>query len=255
MLRSLIALSILCVSLALLTLQLWGLVQPGATHAQEGTIEGYNFATQSQEGLLDSVRNGTGLVPGSSAYADYVTNIAFSSLQHGAAAALHPAHSWVGWTLSRWYGESLMFTQDPRVIAESGFAVCSQAARVVTEIARRDGVEARLVGLDGHVVSELLINGAWLMSDPDYGIVFLGAVDEVGLPESEPQVRASLSKKGFTSSAIDEYLEFFRSSPPVRRENWSPDEAKPWIIERWGVALSWLAPSIGFGVGFLLLRR
>lgn len=139
MLRSLIALSILCVSLALLTLQLWGLVQPAATHAQEGTIEGYNFATQSQEGLLDSVRNGTGLVPGSSAYADYVTNIAFSSLQHGAAAALHPAHSWVGWTLSRWYGETLMFTQDPRVIAESGVAICSQAARVVTEIVRRGG--------------------------------------------------------------------------------------------------------------------
>lgn len=125
----------------------------------------------------------------------------------------------------------------------------------MTEIARRDGVEARLVALDGHVVSELLINGAWMMSDPDYGFVFEGTVDQVGLLESEPQVRAALGDRGFSPSVIDEYLEIFRSSPLVYRENWAPNDAKPWIIERWGLALSWLLPAIGIGAGLLLLRR
>lgn len=219
--------SLLGVSLALLSLQLWGLSQPAVTEPSEGSIPGYHFSTLSKDEVISAVRNGTGLVPDSITYADHVTNLVFSSLQHGGATSLKPAHSWVQWTLSRWYGNPLMFTQDPRVIAESGVAICSQAGRVVTEIARRDGVGARLVALDGHVVSELLINGAWMMSDPDYGVVFEGTVDQVGLLESEPKVRAALDERGFSPSVIDEYLEIFRSSPLVYRENWAPNDAKP----------------------------
>lgn len=53
-----------------------------------------------------------------------------------------------------------------------GWGFCSHVAAVYVEIAEAAGYEARVWGLSGHVVPEILWNGRWEMYDPDMAVYF-----------------------------------------------------------------------------------
>jgi exosome complex RNA-binding protein Csl4 len=53
-----------------------------------------------------------------------------------------------------------------------GFGFCSHVSAVFVEIARAAGYEARIWGLYGHVVPEILVGGRWEMFDPDLGVYY-----------------------------------------------------------------------------------
>ncbi len=50
------------------------------------------------------------------------------------------------------------------IISSSGWGICSNVAAVYVELARKAGYEARVWGLTGHVVPEILIDGEWQVS-------------------------------------------------------------------------------------------
>jgi len=53
-----------------------------------------------------------------------------------------------------------------------GFGFCSNVASVYVQIARAAGYEARVWALEGHIVPEIRLNGAWQMYDPDLGVYY-----------------------------------------------------------------------------------
>lgn len=65
-----------------------------------------------------------------------------------------------------------------------GFGLCDDSASVFSILAREAGFDARVWGLGGHVVAEVLIDGKWGMFDPDYGVFFTGANGKVRSVES-----------------------------------------------------------------------
>lgn len=53
-----------------------------------------------------------------------------------------------------------------------GFGLCSNVASVVVQIAQAAGFEARARSLNGHVVPEIRVAGAWQMYDPDLSVYY-----------------------------------------------------------------------------------
>jgi hypothetical protein len=66
----------------------------------------------------------------------------------------------------RWY-------YDPWATLNSlGWGFCGHVAGVFVLIAREAGYEARVWGLDGHVVPEIRVDGQWRMYDPDLAVYY-----------------------------------------------------------------------------------
>lgn len=62
---------------------------------------------------------------------------------------------------------------DPWVTLNSlGWGLCGHVAGTFVEIARAAGYEARVWGLEGHVVPEIRVNGEWQMFDPDISVYY-----------------------------------------------------------------------------------
>lgn len=54
---------------------------------------------------------------------------------------------------------------------ERGVGWCAQHATIVRNLLQREGIEAHLVGLKGHVVTMAFLDGQWYILDADYGVV------------------------------------------------------------------------------------
>ncbi len=56
---------------------------------------------------------------------------------------------------------------------ERGVGLCSQQALIVAGILNQNNIRTKIFGLQGHVVTEVLVdrNNTWWILDPDYGVV------------------------------------------------------------------------------------
>ena len=73
-----------------------------------------------------------------------------------------------------------IWLDDPLVVVNSlGFGFCSQVATSYVLIAREAGYEARVWGLNGHVVSEILVDGKWHVYDTDLYVYYFDRLGEV----------------------------------------------------------------------------
>lgn len=164
--------------------------------------------------------------------------------------------NWLQWSLGQFY-PPLLRTQDAERILEQGKGDCSERVAVLQWLVRRSRLDTRIVGLGGHVVLEIHANGTWYTADPDYGIVYLGRVEE--LSTSSPAYLAKpLIRTGTPSEVIDRYATLLTSvednlvmplnSPISPRLHWVEKlcfffvNAIPcalWIL----CGLLWLSPS------------
>lgn len=57
-------------------------------------------------------------------------------------------------------------------MASFGWGFCGHVAAIYVRVARAAGYEARVWGLNGHVVPEIYVDGAWRMYDPDLAVYY-----------------------------------------------------------------------------------
>ena len=80
--------------------------------------------------------------------------------------------------------DSRQWLHDPWVTLNSlGWGFCSHVSGTFVEIARAAGYDARVWGLDGHVVGEIFVDGKWRMYDSDLAVYYKagdGSIAEVG---------------------------------------------------------------------------
>jgi hypothetical protein len=65
------------------------------------------------------------------------------------------------------------------VISSQGWGFCGHVSAAYVRIARAAGYEARVWGLNGHVVPEIKIDGRWQVYDPDLAVYYLTENHEV----------------------------------------------------------------------------
>jgi hypothetical protein len=86
--------------------------------------------------------------------------------------SLHSFSSnWILWTLGKILPIDIGVARDPDVVLRTqGNVLCSESSYVLTQAALREGILARHVGLNGHVVMEAYYDGGWHLYDPDYDV-------------------------------------------------------------------------------------
>jgi len=80
-------------------------------------------------------------------------------------------------THERWQHSPLM------MINSIGFGQCDDFAAVLSFIWKMQGFQARVWGLEGHVVPEVFVNDMWQMYDPIQGVYYLNTQNEVASVE------------------------------------------------------------------------
>jgi Transglutaminase-like superfamily len=75
---------------------------------------------------------------------------------------------------------------DPRKALERGVGLCSQVSLILVSLLREEGIDARIVQLDGHtLVTAQVAAGKWHMLDADYGVVIPHSLAEI---EKDPEM-------------------------------------------------------------------
>ena len=98
-----------------------------------------------------------------------------------------------------------------------GYGFCDDAAQAVAGLAKLCGLQARIWGLEGHVVPEIFAGGRWLMLDADFAAYFhqpgnpraILGVEELGKDRAAFKNSVALGKQG---SFEEGYAEPFLST-------------------------------------------
>ena len=70
--------------------------------------------------------------------------------------------------------------QDPLLFINSlGYGYCDDFANVLATIWQWQGYQARIWGLNGHVVPEIQVNSQWMMFDANYGVYYRDSAGQI----------------------------------------------------------------------------
>ncbi|MGK2857609.1 MAG: hypothetical protein ACSLFQ_10430 [Thermoanaerobaculia bacterium] len=139
---------------------------------------------------------------------------------------------------------------------ERGLGLCSQVSIVLVTVLRENGVDASIVGLDGHVVVRARIApDRWIIADADAGVVF--DLDLDGLEASPSIARDAYLATGMPQETATTLSNAY--SPAGNVVVGGVEEFAPTVctIERAAYAIKWVLPALLAiaGLAVLLLRR
>lgn len=134
------------------------------------------------------------------------------SLVSGRMIAIDPKYAkptlfenWILWIVATYKGEHEWLDTKKAIRAGGGF--CSQHAIVFNNILREQGVELRILGLSGHVVNEVLIEGQWKVFDSDYNVHFDASLAEL---EADPgKVYSAYRRAGMSAQEAMHWRDVF----------------------------------------------
>jgi len=134
-----------------------------------------------------------------------------------------------------------------------GGGFCSQHAIVFNNILNEQGIKSRILGLSGHVLNEVLINGEWRVYDPDYNVVFWASLKDL---ESNPQkVYQGYKKAGRPEDEARFWQEVFGSV----EDNWHYATSKhyhalKYLVEELSFFLIWIIPLVLIFIGIITIK-
>jgi hypothetical protein len=133
-----------------------------------------------------------------------------------------------------------------------GFGICSQNALGLADLlGRRYGMEAHMIGLDGHVVAEAAMpTGERYLLDPSVGVFLPFSLDQAA--EETALLRTRYAEKG-RADIVEKYAAAgnVRLPEPGSR----PFRPKLYLIERASDVLKWGIPILVIAAGLLLWPR
>lgn len=136
---------------------------------------------------------------------------------------------------------------DARKAVERGVGLCSQQALVLEQLLERRGIEAEIVGLDGHVVVTARIkwdtgdSAEWLL-DPDYGVIIPHSLAEV---ESQPDlIRPCYEFGGYSAEQIETLTGIYGPAGNRRFAGAREWYAHKYWFERASYAAKWALPLL-----------
>lgn len=160
--------------------------------------------------------------------------------------------NWILWIYSKMIG--YYEWSDTKRAVRLGGGYCSQHAIVLNNILREQDIPSRIIKLGGHVLNEVLINGAWKVYDSDYNVIFNASLKELEndsvrvyeayLGAGRPEDEAKQWQKVFATDADNWH---YRKTSIYREEKY--------YIEVAALYLVWIIPSIMILVGIGMRRH
>ena len=254
-LRSAYASMLVAVGVTLFILNLAGIVigptdsSPRST-PERATIPGYHFSSRNPTDLQSMLAQKAPTFD-----LEVVNNVVFESLVHADDRRVQPHENWIMW-LAGWVYEPASKTQNAWRIVSGGRAICSEAAAVVNEISKINGVDARFVVLNGHVVSEVRTDKGWQIADPDYGVVYSADLALLEAGGMSTVIKEKLKRRGFTDTTIASYIDFFESTEDNRvLEIGLPSSPRLHTFEQVAEWLKWILPGLMIITGLIVMRE
>ena len=134
-----------------------------------------------------------------------------------------------------------------------GGGFCSQHAIVFNNILREQKIVSRILGLGGHVLNEVLIEGKWKVHDPDYNVIFGVSLKDL---ESNPkEVYQAYKNAGRPEDEAKYWQEVFGSDT----DNWYFQSSIVYsvlgfLIETLSFFLIWILPIAFILIGILIKK-
>ena len=164
-----------------------------------------------------------------------------------------PWDNWYLWLKGQFDARSLQ-SQDFFFLLKRGAGFCDQAAMIYAGLAQEIGLEARLIWLSGHVVSEVKLGSDWVVVDPDLGIFWNAPLENFGRELSAAAVQAAIMAEGFDSTLSTTISEAYVSQENNRRSAY-PYLPRLYQEEKRAEVVKWFVPLVITCVGFLLFLR
>lgn len=159
--------------------------------------------------------------------------------------------NWIlwAWAIKEGYYEWI----DTKKAVRLGGGFCSQHAIVFNNILRDQGIEARILALEGHVLNEVKINGAWRVYDSDFNVSFDESLRTL---ESKPEKVYEVYRRSGISHEQAAYIKGIYKS---HADNWhyltsirySP---RQYVLEKVSFVLIWVIPITLLLIGFSLKK-
>ena len=92
-------------------------------------------------------------------------------------------------------------------VLESGFGLCSQASIALYDYLVEKNQKAKIVGLHGHVVVELMGDKTNFIMDPDYNVVFAANFED--LPNMKNIIQNAYREKGYSKELVRNIVEIY----------------------------------------------
>lgn len=148
--------------------------------------------------------------------------------------------NWILWMWAQ--KEGYYEWTDTKKAVRMGGGFCSQHAIVFNNILRDQNIESRILALEGHVLNEVKIDGAWRVYDPDYNVYFK---DSLRTLENNPhKVYVAYRESGLSEDQAKYIQEIFQT----HADNWhyltsirySP---RQYFFEKASFILIWAIPT------------
>ena len=153
---------------------------------------------------------------------------------------------------------ALSHIYDPNLLVRGGHSLlCDQSSYVLLRLALANGIKARHVGLDGHVVMEAWYDSDWHLYDPDLEVIPVDSAGHV-LGVEELALNQQLLKKyygphGFVEIVSSRENNTYVSYPEGSRFEWKANVLA--YLEKSAEILKFVFPIIMTAMGLRLANR
>lgn len=243
--RPFIKKSCLAIAVLLLLVNIVGIfIHPNlhtAASLQKKGIPGYNYPVIENGALLKLLTEKAPTVD--STFVDSTTKKVFYAMFHSEARRIAFYENWIMWLCGKIYRPASR-TLDAKLLVKAGAGNCSERTQVLMDIFKLNGLDCRIISLNGHITLQVFFNGQWMVADADYGLVYKGDMHQMqtaGLQFAD----SVLSKNAFSDELRKNYLYFWKTSSdnillPLNKES-STRLYKAEKLSQW---LRWIIPAL-----------
>lgn len=159
--------------------------------------------------------------------------------------------NWILWSRARRIGYHEWLDSEKAIRLGGGY--CSQHAIVMDNILDEQGIESRILGLNGHVLNEVLIDGEWYVADPNYNVTFDASLAE--LEDNPFKVYQAYREAGLPEQTARHWQDVFGTAA----DNWHFRSSLAYgsmvyfLQEKASLLLIWLVPAALIGIGLLIM--
>lgn len=213
-------------------------------------IPGYSYQVQDISKLRKMLEK-----PMSHFDLEEVNNTIFESIIHSDRRRIQLYENWLLWFGGKIYAP-LGQTQLPHRIVSGEGGLCSEVSAVMNSIAETNGYQARFIGLNGHVVSEVLTDNGWRVADPDYGVTYPVSIEILESEEGSDLMRKRLHSRGYKDETIKGYIKLFQSlEDNTLTEVGAAMSPRLYAIETASEILKWVIPIIAIILGIIIGKK
>jgi hypothetical protein len=178
-----------------------------ASIQKKGT-PGYHYPVSDKTILLEALKE-KGDTKDTS-FVDSTTQKVFYSMFHSEERRITIYENWMMWLAGKIYPPAGR-TQDAELLVKGGAGNCSERTQVLMDIFKLNGLNCRIISLNGHIAQQVFFNGRWMVTDADYGLVYKGDMQQMESEAGLAYADSVLAVSGFNADMRNKYLYFWKT--------------------------------------------